>query len=85
MRIRAAFLSFGLVLLADVAIVSAAPILTLPTDISAEATGPTGAVVTFTASATPQPGTSVTAFTLTPSSGSTFALGGTTVSAFSNG
>jgi hypothetical protein len=56
-----------------------APSLTVPSDITAEATGPTGAAVTFTATATdlvdPNP-----AVTCTPSSGSIFTLGETTVS-----
>ena len=58
---------------------SVAPILTVPADLTAEATGPTGAVVTFSASATddtdPEPDVSCV-----PASGSTFALGDTTVS-----
>jgi hypothetical protein len=54
------------------------PVLSLPADITAEATGPTGAVVTYTATANdnldgPVPVTCV------PPSGSTFPLGVTTV------
>lgn len=54
------------------------PVLSLPADITAEATGPNGAVVTFTATANdnvdgPVPVTCV------PPSGSTFSLGVTTV------
>jgi hypothetical protein len=55
-----------------------APVLTLPSNITAEATSAAGAVVTFTASATdanpPHP-----AVTCTPASGSTFAIMTTTV------
>ncbi len=52
------------------------PVLTVPGDIVAEATGPGGAAVSFSASATDW-----SSFTLTcaPSSGSTFPLGTTTV------
>ncbi len=55
------------------------PTLTVPADIIAEATGPSGAAVSFTASATDlvDPSPSVTC---SPASGSTFALGATTVS-----
>lgn len=54
------------------------PTLTLPADITAEATSPSGAVVTFTATATDLVDGSV-AVTCSPASGSTFALGTTTV------
>jgi hypothetical protein len=52
------------------------PVVTVPADMTVEATGPSGAVVTFTASASDG---SLTP-TCTPSSGSTFPLGSTTVS-----
>lgn len=54
------------------------PVLELPADITAEATGPAGAIVTFAVSATDDVDGSVTA-NATPASGSTFALGTTTV------
>lgn len=54
------------------------PALTLPSNITAEATGPNGAAVTYTATATDLVDGSVTP-TCTPASGSTFALGTTTV------
>jgi hypothetical protein len=54
------------------------PALTLPKIITEEATGPAGAVVTYTASATDLVDGSV-AVTCAPASGSTFALGMTTV------
>jgi HYR domain-containing protein len=54
------------------------PVLTLPSDITAEATSAAGAVVTFTASATDANPPSPTV-TCAPPSGSTFALGATTV------
>lgn len=50
------------------------PVLTVPNDITAEATGPNGAVVTFTATATESGVVSCS-----PASGSTFALGTTNV------
>src|SRR5204862_6648097 len=52
------------------------PTLTLPSNITAEATGPTGAGVSFTASATDLVDGSV-AVTCTPASGTTLALGAT--------
>lgn len=52
----------------------AAPEITVPADITAEATSPAGAVVTFTATATND-----ATIVCTPPSGSTFALGATTV------
>jgi hypothetical protein len=55
-----------------------APSLTLPGASSAEATGPAGAAVTFTAAAADIVDGSVTPV-CTPASGSTFALGATTV------
>lgn len=55
------------------------PVLTLPSDLSAEATSPAGAVVTFSASASDLVDGSVPVV-CTPPSGSTFALGTTTVS-----
>jgi len=54
------------------------PALTLPANITAEATSASGAVVTYTASATDLVDGSV-AVTCTPASGSTFPLGTTTV------
>jgi hypothetical protein len=53
------------------------PQITVPSDITAEATGPGGAAVTYTATATDNVG--VTSFSCTPASGSTFPLGTTTV------
>ncbi len=55
-----------------------APAVTVPEPISAEATGPTGAAVTFAATATDLVDGAVNT-SCTPSSGSTFALGETTV------
>jgi hypothetical protein len=54
------------------------PVVTVPSDMTVNATGPSGAVVTFTASASDAVDGSLTP-TCTPSSGSTFALGSTTV------
>jgi hypothetical protein len=55
-----------------------APVVTVPANIVVEATSPSGAVVTFTSTATDaQDGALAT--TCTPASGSTFALGVTTV------
>jgi hypothetical protein len=54
------------------------PTVTVPADITEEATGPSGAVVTFTASATDIVDGAVTT-TCVPASGSTFPLGTTTV------
>jgi hypothetical protein len=56
-----------------------APTLTLPADITAEATGASGAVVTYTATATDIVDGALTP-TCAPASGSTFAIGTTTVS-----
>ncbi len=56
-----------------------APVLTLPAPITAEATGPTGALVTYTASALDAVSGAVTP-TCSPASGATFPLGTTTVS-----
>ena len=58
---------------------STPPTLNLPTSKSAEATGPSGAAVTFSATATDANPASP-AVTCLPSSGATFALGTTTVS-----
>ncbi len=55
-----------------------APILTLPPNLTREATGPSGAPVTFTATAVDAVSGAV-AVTCTPASGSTFPLGTTTV------
>lgn len=57
---------------------STAPVLTLPTDITAEATSASGAVVTYSASATDNVDGAITP-SCTPTSGSTFALGQNTV------
>jgi hypothetical protein len=54
------------------------PIVTVPADMTVEATGPSGAVVKFTASASDVADGSLTP-TCTPSSGSAFALGSATV------
>ncbi|HXH40289.1 MAG TPA: HYR domain-containing protein, partial [Thermoanaerobaculia bacterium] len=54
------------------------PVLSLPANITAEATGPSGAAVTYTATATDLVDGSVAVF-CSPSSGSTFPLGTTTV------
>lgn len=54
------------------------PVLTVPADMTVEATGPSGAVVTFTATATDDTDPSPTV-TCTPPSGSTFPIGTTTV------
>jgi hypothetical protein len=54
------------------------PVLTLPADFSVEATGPSGATVTFVATAVDDVDGPV-AVTCVPSSGSVFALGSTTV------
>jgi hypothetical protein len=54
------------------------PVLTLPADFSVEATGPSGATVTFTATAVDNVDGSVPV-TCTPASGSLFPLGSTTV------
>lgn len=58
--------------------VTAGPVLTLPSNITAEATSPSGAVVTYTATAT-DPTDGTVPVTCTPASGSTFPLGTTTV------
>lgn len=55
-----------------------APALTLPANIVAEATGPTGRVVSYSATASDFV-SGATAVTCTPASGATFALGATTV------
>jgi hypothetical protein len=55
-----------------------APVLTVPADISVEATGPLGAVVTYQASATDTVDGTLTP-SCTPPSGSTFPLGATRV------
>ncbi len=57
------------------------PTLSLPADITTPATGPTGAVVNYSASATDNVDSSVSVICLPPS-GSTFAVGTTTVSCF---
>jgi len=54
------------------------PALTLPADITATATSPSGAVVSFTATAL-DPVDGARPVTCTPSSGSTFAIGSTSV------
>ncbi|MFL6020800.1 MAG: HYR domain-containing protein [Gaiellaceae bacterium] len=55
-----------------------APTLSVPSALSAEATSPSGAAVTYTATATDDSGASPT-ISCVPSSGSTFPLGATTV------
>ncbi|HMC68932.1 MAG TPA: HYR domain-containing protein, partial [Mycobacteriales bacterium] len=55
-----------------------APVITMPASASAEATGPTGAAFTYTASAVDAFDGSV-AVTCTPASGATFPIGATTV------
>ena len=60
---------------------TAGPALTLPAPITAEATSPAGAIVTYTASAA-DAGSGVDSSSFTPASGSTFALGTTSVAAF---
>ncbi len=57
-----------------------APSLTLPANMLVEATGPSGAVVSFTSSASDTGGPPSPVVTCTPPSGSTFPLGMTTVS-----
>jgi hypothetical protein len=54
------------------------PVLHLPANITAEATSPAGAIVSYNATATDARDTNVVV-TCAPPSGSTFALGGTTV------
>jgi hypothetical protein len=54
-----------------------APVITVPSDITAEATGPSGAMVSYSANATDVVG--VTSFSCTPASGSAFGIGTTTV------
>jgi len=54
------------------------PVWTVPSDITAEATGPDGAVVTYSASAS-DPDDAVSSQSCSPASGSTFELGITTV------
>ncbi|MBI5802858.1 MAG: HYR domain-containing protein [Verrucomicrobia bacterium] len=56
------------------------PVLSLPANLVVEATGPAGAVATYSASATDDTDGAVPV-TLNPASGSTFALGTTTVNA----
>ncbi|OYV63031.1 MAG: hypothetical protein B7Z72_14575, partial [Gemmatimonadetes bacterium 21-71-4] len=53
------------------------PVVTVPGNVTTEATGPAGAAVTFSASATDNSGS--VPVTCVPASGSTFALGTTTV------
>jgi len=55
-----------------------APVWSVPADFSMEATGPTGAVVTYTASAS-DPDDAVSTQSCLPASGDTFPLGTTTV------
>ena len=56
------------------------PVLQLPSDLTAEATSASGAPVTYTATATDETAPAHPAVTCSPASGSTFALGTTTVS-----
>jgi HYR domain len=60
-----------------------APLLQLPADLTAEATGPGGAVVNYTAGATDD-GDPSPSLSCTPASGSTFAVGETTVTCTAN-
>jgi hypothetical protein len=60
-------------------VLNSAPHLILPADQTAEATGPSGAAVTFTASATDADDATAPTPTCAPASGSTFPLGTTTV------
>jgi hypothetical protein len=60
-------------------VLNTAPHLTVPADKTAEATGPTGAVVTFSATATDAEDATAPVPTCAPASGSTFALGTATV------
>jgi hypothetical protein len=55
------------------------PVLTLPPDQTVEATGPAGAVLTYTATAFDVGDNASTTVTCTPPSGSTFPIGATTV------
>jgi hypothetical protein len=55
------------------------PVVTVPAPITAEATSPTGAVVTFTATATDETAPANPAVTCSPASGSTFPIATTTV------
>lgn len=63
-----------------ISVVDTTPPEVTTTDTSAEATGPDGAVVEFASSATDTVDGPITTTTCTPASGSTFALGKTTVS-----
>jgi len=56
-----------------------APVLNLPGNMTVEATGPSGAVVTFSATATDETSPAEPVVTCNPASGSTFGLGTTTV------
>jgi hypothetical protein len=56
-----------------------APTITVPANITAAATGRTGAIVTYSASAKAASGTTLSAFSCAPASGATFAIGATTV------
>jgi hypothetical protein len=60
-------------------VLNTAPHLNVPSDKTAEATGPSGAVVSFTATATDAEDAPPPTPTCAPASGSTFALGTTTV------
>ncbi|MBE2213489.1 MAG: HYR domain-containing protein [Opitutaceae bacterium] len=66
----------GLLVIAD----TTPPVLTLPVDIELEASGPSGAVATYTATAVDDVDGSVPV-SFTPASGSTFPIGVTTVTA----
>ena len=57
------------------------PVLSLPANITTEATGPAGATVPYTASASDTGGSGVAAMSFLPASGSTFPIGTTTVGA----
>lgn len=82
---RAAMLATGIVALAAgwsaspaAAVDTTPPVITVPADITASATGPSGAVVTYAVSAADAVDGAVTP-TCTPASGQTFALGTTVV------
>lgn len=68
----------GVILRGDVPVPGAAPVLTVPSNASATATGPTGAVVTYSVTAVDSAGVSLTPVCV-PVSGSTFPVGTTTV------
>ena len=58
---------------------AAPPVITVPGDVRAAATEPSGAPLSYSASATPGTGATLSSFSCSPASGSTFAIGTTTV------